>query len=165
MSLIMSTIGMLLFEAKVGMPLSKKLSSRKRDYRRNKLAFDSVLSHMKRIGRPWMSPSRALDMANIGSGGSRNPAKPNTVEFWADAFIAIRSACPRDINMVTFHLAYTLFDSEDVIEQEKHADKLLGGRRHSVEQRVGEDFIRRKIYPVQSRGYFFSERKPTRSCV
>ena len=98
-------------------------------------------------------------MANVGSGGSRNPAKPNTVEFWADAFIAIRSACPRDINLVDFHLAYTLFDSEDAIEQEKHADRLLGGRRHSVEQRVGEEFIKRHIYPVQGRGYFYTERR------
>jgi hypothetical protein len=139
-------------------PKQKSLS-RKRDYRRNKLSFDSVLSHMRKIGRPWMSPSRALDMANIGSGGSRNPAKPNTVEFWADAFLAIRAACPRDINLVTFHLAYTLFDSEDVVEQEQHAEKLLGGRRHSVEQRVGEEFIRRGVYPVQGRGYFYSLRR------
>lgn len=141
------------------MPQKQKSLLRKRNYRRNKLAFDSVLNHMKRIGRPWMSPSRALDMANIGSGGSRNPAKPNTVEFWADAFIAIRAACPRDIDLKVFHLAYTLFDTEDAIEQELHAEKLLGGRRHSVEQRVGEEFIRRRIYPVQGRGYFYSERR------
>jgi hypothetical protein len=101
-------------------------------------------------------------MANVGSGGSRNPAKPTTVEFWADAFIAIRAACPRDIDMVTFHLAYTLFDSEDAIEQEKHADRLLGGRRHSVEQRVGEEFLKRGLFPVMGRGYFFSERKVRR---
>lgn len=117
---------------------------------------------MKKIGRPWMSPSRALDMANIGSGGSRNPAKPTTVEFWADAFLAIRAACPKDVDMVSFHLAYTLFDTEDAIEQEKHADRVIGGRRHSVEQRVGEEFVRRGIFPVQARGYFFCERKVCR---
>lgn len=141
------------------MPQNKKSSSKGRDYRRNKLAFDSVMGHMRKIGRPWMSPSRALDMSKVGHGGVRNPAKPTPVEFWADAFLAIRAAIPRDVAPVRFHLTYLLYDSEDKIEIEKHADKMLGGRRHSVEQRVGEEFIRRKIYPVQGRGYFYSERR------
>lgn len=81
------------------------------------------------------------------------------MEFWADAFLAIQQACPKDVDLRRFHRAYTLYDSEDVIDIEKHAQKVLGDRRHSVEQRVGAEFIRRKIYPVQGKGYFYAVRE------
>lgn len=134
----------------------QKSSSRKRNYRQNKDAFDSVLSHLRKIGRPWLAPSHALNPEAIG-GGSRNPAKPTTVDFWADVFVAIRSSIPRDIDLVVFHIAYTLYDSEDAIDRELWADKKLGGKRHSVEQRVGEEFVKRSIFPVAE--YFRAERK------
>lgn len=105
-----------------------------------------------------LSPSHAVNPERVG-GGQRNPAKPTPVEFWADVFLAIRAACPADIDMQKFHLAYTLYDSEDAIEREKHAHKILGDRRHSVEQRVGAEFIRRKIHPVQGTGYFYAPRQ------
>lgn len=115
------------------------------------------MSHLRRIGRPWLSPSHALNMAAAGRGGTKNPAKPTTVDFWADVFVAIRESIPKDIDLIDFHLTYTLYDSEDGIEREKWADQKLGGRRHSVEQRVGEEFVKRQIYPVSS--YFHTERR------
>jgi hypothetical protein len=106
-----------------------------------------------------LKASHAINPEKVGSGGSLNPAKPNTVDFWADVFIAIRAVCPSDIDLVKFHQAYTLFDSKDVIEFELNAHKLLGDRRHSAEQRIGAEFIRREIWPVQGRGYFYIQRK------
>lgn len=87
-----------------------------------------------------------------------NPMKPTTVDFWADVCRAIKSACPRDVSFKKFHMAYTLYDSTEVIDVEKHAHKILGDRRHSVEQRVGAEFVRRKIWPVQGKGYFHAIR-------
>lgn len=136
----------------------KKSQKAKVNHSGNKRAFDAVISQMRRIGRPWLSPSHAVNPERVGSGGSRNPAKPTTVEFWADVFLAIKASCPRDVSMVKFHLAYTLYDSEDVIDNEKHAHRILGDRRHSVEQRVGAEFIKRKIYPVMGKGYFWAPR-------
>lgn len=123
----------------------------------NKRAFDAVMNFLRRLGRPLMSPSHAVNPERVG-GGERNPIKPSPVEFRADVFLAIAAACPSDIDMKKFHLAYTLYDSEDVIEREKHAHKILGDRRHSVEQRVGAEFIKRKIHPVQGKGYFYAPR-------
>jgi hypothetical protein len=81
------------------------------------------------------------------------------VEFWADIFLAIAAAIPKDIDLVKYHLAYTLYDSEDDIECELHAQELLGNRRHSVEQRLGAEFIKRGIFPVQAKGYFYCPRR------
>ena len=138
---------------------SRRQDKPKANHSGNKRAFDAVLNHVRKIGRPWLSPSHAVNPELAGSGGSRNPAKPNLVEFWADVFLAVKASCPRDVSLVKFHLAYTLYDSEDVIENELHAHRTIGDRRHSVEQRVGAEFIRRGIYPTQGRGYFWAERK------
>ena len=126
----------------------------------NKRSFDGVMNHIRLLGRPWLSPCHAVNPESVGSGGSRNPAKPTPVEFWADVFLAIRATCPKDISYVNFFLAYVLGDAdqEDDIARELHAQKILGDRRHSVEQRVGAEFLRRKIFPVQGRGYFYAPR-------
>ena len=126
----------------------------------NKKAFDGVMAHLRLLGRPWLSPSHAVNPESVGSGGSRNPAKPTPVDFWCDVFLAIRATCPKDVSLVRFFLAYVLGDAdqEGAIARERHAQKELGDRRHSVEQRVGAEFIRRGIHPVQGRGYFYAPR-------
>jgi len=143
--------------------LQKKKQAPK-EYRKNKAAFDGVLKHVRLLGRPWLSPSHAVNPESVGSGGSRNPAKPNPVEFWSDVFLAVKATCPRDVTLVRFFLAYVLGDADvdDDILRELHAQRTLGDRRHSVEQRVGAEFIRRGISPVQGRGYFFAPRKERR---
>ena len=137
----------------------KKVKAPK-EFRKNKAAFDGVLRHVRMLGRPLLGASHAV---NPESGGksSRNPAKPNLVEFWSDVFLAVKATCPRDITLVQFFLAYVLGDAdvEDDIARELHAQRTLGDRRHSVEQRVGCEFIRRGIFPVQNRGYFWCARK------
>lgn len=138
----------------------KKEKVKNANHAANKRAFDGVMTHLRLLGRPWLSPCHAVNPEATISGGSRNPAKPTSVEFWCDVFIAIRATCPRDISYVRFFLAYVLGDAdqEDAIARELHAQKTLGDRRHSVEQRVGAEFIRRGIFPVQARGYFYCPR-------
>lgn len=142
------------------MPKSQS-KQKPKEFRKNKAAFDGVLKHVRLLGRPWLSPSHAVNPESAGSGGSRNPAKPNPVEFWSDVLLAVKATCPKDITLVRFFLAYVLGDADidDDIERGKHTYKLLGERMHSVEQRVGAEFIRRGIHPVQGKGYFFSPRK------
>jgi hypothetical protein len=140
----------------------KKVKAPK-EFSKNKRAFDGVLKHVRLLGRPWLSPSHAVNPESIGSGGSRNPAKPNPVEFWSDVFLAVKATCPRDITLVRFFLAYVLGDAdvEDDIERGKHTYKLLGERMHSVEQRVGCEFLRRGLFPVMGKGYFWAPRRTT----
>jgi hypothetical protein len=142
--------------------MQKNLKSKKpKEFAKNKRAFDGVMRHVRLLGRPWLSPSHAVNPESVGSGGSRNPAKPNSVEFWSDVFLAVKATCPKDITLVRFFLAYVLGDADvdDDIARELHAQKSLGDRRHSVEQRVGAEFLRRKIFPVQGRGYFYAPRR------
>ena len=142
----------------------KKEKAKSVNHAANKKAFDGVMGHIRLLGRPWLSPCHAVNPEQVGSGGSRNPAKPTPVEFWADVFLAIRATCPKDVSYVRFFLAYVLGDADqdDEIARELHAQKTLGDRRHSVEQRVGAEFLRRGIHPTQGRGYFFAPRKERR---
>ena len=129
-------------------------------YRKNKAAFDGVMNHIRRIGKPTLGHVGAVNL-QAQSGGkpaAKNPSAPSMVDFWADVFLAIKVAVPRDIDLIKFHLAYTLYDSDDAIDRELWAQKILHDRRHSVEQRLGAEFIRRKIFPVQGRGYFYAPR-------
>jgi hypothetical protein len=87
------------------------------------------------------------------------------VDFWADVFLAIKVAVPKDIDLVKFHIAYTLYDSDDAIDRELWAQKTLHDRRHSVEQRLGAEFIRRGIHPVMGKGYFWCPRKDKHATV
>jgi hypothetical protein len=131
------------------------------EYAKNKKAFDSVMGYLRRMGQPQLGPVGAVNPERAGSGNAsaKNPAKPSMVDFRCDVFMAIKAAMPRGVNLVDFHIAYTLFDSDDEIERNVHAEKVLHGRCHSVEQRLGAEFIRRKLFPVQGRGYFYSPRR------
>jgi hypothetical protein len=130
------------------------------EYRKNKAAFDAVMSKLREFGRPTLGGLGAVNLERTGgSPSSQNPARPTPVDFRADIFRVVALRIPKDINLVAFHIAYTLWDSEDQLEQELHAQKTLGNRRHSVEQRLGAEFIRRGIFPVMGKGYFYSIRK------
>lgn len=145
---------------KVDMPQKKKPGP-KPGFAKNKAAFDGVMNHLRRMGKPTLGHVGAVNIQSQSGGkpAAKNPAKPSMVDFWADVFLAIKFAIPRDIDLVKFHLAYTLYDSEDALDRELHAQKVLHDRRHSVEQRLGAEFIRRKIFPVQGRGYFYALRR------
>ena len=142
------------------MPTQKR-QKHSEGYRKNKAAFDGVMNHLRRIGKPTLGHVGAVNL-QAQSGGkpaAKNPAKPSMVDFWADVFLAIKKAVPRDIDLVQFHIAYSLYDSDDAIDRELWAQKTLGNRRHSVEQRLGAEFMRRGIHPVMGKGYFYAPRR------
>lgn len=78
----------------------------------------------------------------------RNPLKPLTLEVWCDVQAAIKAVLPKAVSWAKFEVTYLRWDSESETERNTHAYKMLGGRCHSVEQRVGAEFIRREIYPL-----------------
>lgn len=119
-------------------------------YRRNKKAFDSVIIYYKRMDRPMLKPLGAINPEAGKSKGSsyRNPVKPSLLELWCDVQIAIRAVLPKGVTYEKFETVYFQFDSEDETERNTHAYKMFGGRCHSIEQRVGAEFVRRGIYPL-----------------
>jgi hypothetical protein len=139
--------------------MPKKIVKTPRAYRQNKKAFDRVMRHVRKLGQPFLSPSHAVNPEAPGGGGSRNPAKPNLVEFWSDVLLAVQATCPKDVSPFRVIYAYMYVDMGDEIEQGKYAYKILGTRMHSVEQRIGEEFLRRGIYPVEGKGYFWCQRR------
>lgn len=124
-------------------------------YRRNKQAFDAIVKHIVRMGRPLNGPPGAVRLGGT-SESVRNPIEPTPVEFRCDVFLAVKAAMPRGIRLANFFLAYIVYDSDDDIERGVHAQKVLGGRMHSVEQRVGAEFVRRGIWPQKE--YFHPQR-------
>lgn len=128
-----------------------------KDHRKAKRAFDSVMVYFRRCAVATLGASKLP-----GSSGksSPNPVKPSVIDFRADVMKAVVARLPKDISVERFTSAYIEFDSEDYIEGEVYAQKILGDRRHSAEQRCGDEFVLRGIYPVT--GYFTTVRgKPS----
>ena len=102
-----------------------------------------------------------VSAVNIGapSGGSRNPAKPTPLDFRCDVDKAVKTIVPEG-KLRRFYLAYTTPASEDEIEQGVFEQSILGGVRHRLGAAFGRScFIKRGLYPVQGRGYFYSVRQ------
>lgn len=121
----------------------------KREYAKPKKAFDSVMAYYRTT---LVTTIRAVNI-DAPAAGSVNPAKPTPQEFRYDVDMAIKAKL-KGTTLSQFRQAYVWYDSEDAIEREVHAQAVLGSRRHSIEQRLGAEFIRRKLYPVHGRGYF-----------
>ncbi len=131
-------------------------------YSANKRAFDEVMLRLRQVMRAKLGSVGAMNPEKArSSSAQQDPAKPTSVDFKCDVFKVIAKILPSSVKMTDFHLAYTLYDSETDVDREIHAQSKLGSRRHSIEQRMGAEFIRRKIFPVKGRGgYFFRLRKP-----
>jgi len=71
-----------------------------------------------------------------------------SLDFFCDVEVAIRASLPKAVSWERFREVYFEYDSDDETERNTHAFKKLGGRCHSVEQRVGAEFLRREIYPL-----------------
>jgi len=139
------------------MPKSKK----SKNYRLNKQAFDQVIDFYRKFIDAKLGSNGVLNPEQVGSGGggSKNPAKPTPLDFKSDVELVIKAKLPKFVTLREFEKTYVQYDSEDEIEREVYAQKLLGDKRHSVEQRLGEEFVRRGIFPVQGKGYFHCLRK------
>ena len=90
---------------------------------------------------------------------SRYEARPTPTDFRADVDIVIKKCA---YNISAFHLAYIEWDPaevDDPIKMGKRAQHIFGGGMHNLEQGMGAEFIRRKLFlitgPVKGvRGYF-----------
>ena len=123
-------------------------------FTKNKKAFDEVLRRFRDISSPKLGPLGAMNFERSGSSPSaRNPVAPNTVEFHSDVMLAIKASMPKGVRLAKIIQAYILWDSEDALEQNIFAQKVLGGRVHSVEQRIGAEFVRRGIWPLAAYMY------------
>lgn len=123
-------------------------------YKKNKKAFDVIVLHLRRMDCPQLGSLGAMNFDEAcRSSTTRNPIAPNAVEFRCDVLLAIKAAMPKGIRLMNFILAYLLYDSDDEIERGVYAQKILGGRVHSVEQRIGAEFVRRGIWPEEAYMY------------
>lgn len=140
------------------MPQKKK----PRNYALNKRAFDTVLDYVRRVESLTLGGGvGAIQLDSSGGGGTRDTARPTPVEFRCDVQLAISMKLPKNINRALFDAAYLEYDSEEAMDREIYAQKVLGDKRHSAEQRLGEEFVRRGLFPIQGKkGYFFHLRKP-----
>jgi len=128
---------------------------KKKEFAKNKKAFDVVMSYYRDLsGIGSISAIRISD----ASKGSVNPAKPTPLDFRCDVDKVIKKIVPARFRS-RFTAVYILTEAMTEIEQEMLADKVIGGARHSFEQRIGEQLVQRKIFPVQGRGYFHTIRK------
>jgi len=134
----------------------KKKAPKPKEYRRNKRAFDRVMSRLRAFSNIQIGPAGVTKYDGGARGAQRDLAEPTAIDFRCDVMKAIESKISTETLLIKFHIAYLNFDSVDYIEREMHAHKVIGERRHRLEQRIGAEFIRRGIYPT--RNYFYFER-------
>ena len=119
------------------------------DYQKNKKAFDQIVRRLRRLGTPKLGSVGAMNPEKVGgSPSAKNLIAPTPVDFKADVLLAVKATLPRGVSLKNFILSYLLFDSDDEIECGLYVRKVIGDRMHSVEQRVGAEFIRRGIWPL-----------------
>jgi hypothetical protein len=127
----------------------------KKNYRINKKAFDAVMSHYRSL--LGIGSISAMNMAILAK-GSPNPTRPTPLDFRCDVDKVIKKIVPARWK-ARFIAVYILTEGETDIEHGMLAHKIFGGAHHSFEQRMGEQFVTRKLHPVQGRGYFHTIRK------
>jgi hypothetical protein len=129
-----------------------------RNYARNKRAFDRTFEMYRALSVTTALSARDMSAAR---GATRNPAKPTALDFRADVDNVVKVVVPKKW-LIRFYATYTVSVSESPIEQGVFEGKMLGGLRHSFEQRIGEMLFRKKIYQEQGSSYFNSVRKARR---
>lgn len=136
---------------------SKKLNPSARKPKRfaeRKSAFDATMAAYRNSRFTGIGAAGISD----ASAGTKNPARPNLIEFRADVEKIVESVLTDVRALWYFYATYIHFDSQDEIEREMFADRMLGKSRHATEQEIGLLFIQRGLYSVQK--YFTSVRKP-----
>jgi hypothetical protein len=96
----------------------------------------------------------AMQYSDSG-GGTKYAAKPSPTDFRCDVDRVIKKMIEASF-MHLFVAAYVEYDSDDPIEFEMHADKIIGEGRHNLEQEMGGEFIRRRLFPARGKGGYFT---------
>jgi len=99
-----------------------------------------------------------VEAANISDESSTSPnaARPSSTDFRCDVDLVLEEKVT-STRMAKFRKAYVDFDSDISVEHEVVAEKIMGLKRHRVEQKIGSAFVERGIYPVKQ--YFATERR------
>lgn len=133
---------------------SRKL---KPQFAARKKAFDAVIACYRQ------AQDTGLGTASITGGGKgvSNPVRPSLTDFRCDCELIFNKCLKTEDAVYTFRVAYLEYDSEDAIEREVYADKVIGGGRHGLEQGIGALFIKNGLFPLHgSGGYFHCVRQP-----
>lgn len=127
---------------------------KKLDYAARKKAFDATLQSF----RDSQGCGLGAMQYNDSCGGSRFEAKPTPTDFRCDvARVLLKLVVLKSTALwMNFKAAYIEYDSDDQIEREQYADKILGSMRHNLEQEIGGEFIRRHLFPAQGKGGYFT---------
>ena len=121
-----------------------------RNYSKPKRAFDSVMAKYR------VSETALIGSVSLGSACGakfKRKIKPSVIEFRADVINVIKAVIPNSDDRLWFMAAYS-FDSPNPIDIEVFVGLMLGDRRHSYEQRMGQRFLDLGIYPTKK---YFSE--------
>lgn len=134
-----------------------KKSKLKPAYGPRKKAFDNVMAFYRQAQSNGVGAS-VID----GSGkGTSNPVKPSLTDFRCDVEKIINHCVRAQDLVVRFRACYINYDSENPIDIERYADKVIGALRHGLEQGIGALFIRKGLHPLYGNGgYFRSIRQP-----
>ena len=117
-----------------------------KNYSKPKRAFDNVMAKY-RISESAQIGAVALGCA-CGAKFKRK-IKPSVIEFRADVVNVIKAVIPNADDRLWFMAAYS-FDSPNPIDIERFVGLMLGDRRHSYEQRMGQRFLDLGIYPTSA---------------
>jgi hypothetical protein len=122
-----------------------------KNYARNKRSFDKVFELYRALSVTTALSARDMSSAR---GAARDPAKPTALDFRCDVDNVVKLIVPKKW-LIKFYATYTVSASDSVIEQGVFEHKMLGGLRHSFEQRIGEMLFRKNI----GSDYFHTIRK------
>jgi hypothetical protein len=124
----------------------------------NKKAFDTV---MKAYRETMVIGTVGAIRYGASKGSSLpNKAKPTPLDFRCDVDRVITKCNKTPLALFNFNNSYVWYDSDDTIDIEIHAQKLLGNMRHGLEQGMGAEFVKRKLFPTAK--YFKSVRQNVR---
>jgi len=137
---------------------SRKL---KPQFAARKKAFDAVMACYRQ------AQDTGLGTASITGGGKgvSNPVRPSLTDFRCDVEKIINRVVTAQDLVVRFRACYINFDSENPIDNERYADKVIGSGRHAIEQGIGNLFIRNGIFPLYSKGGYFTTIRQPRGIV
>jgi hypothetical protein len=121
------------------------------NYGKNSKAFREVLATYRQSLAAGLI--QAKEFSGGGKGAARDQSKPSLSDFRCDIDITIRKHL-KGVTLAQFHEAYVDFDSDDEIDSNQHALKILGGKHWSVTQRVGNAFVKAGLF----RRYFHTVR-------
>lgn len=122
-----------------------------KNYARNKRSFDKVFELYRALSVTTALSARDMSSAR---GAARDPDKPTALDFRCDVDNVVKLIVPKKW-LIKFYATYTVSASDSVIEQGVFEHKMLGGLRHSFEQRIGEMLFRKNI----GSDYFHTIRK------